>query len=98
MAIPCPAAEACSQAAQPEQRSGPAGVTALGAAHLRFGRVAMFNVGWQGWFGATSETKAQHKENPANPHPTGTNIVGNKGRWSFKGRFPSPSDTASKPG
>lgn len=94
----CPAAEARSQPAQPEQRPGPAEVTVLGAAHVRFGRVAMFNTGWQRWFGATSETKPRHRERlRPNRHPMGGQDHGRQGEMEFKGHLPGPSDTASEP-
>ena len=98
MAVPCPAAEAGSQPAQPEQRPGPAGVTVLGAARLRCGRVATFSACWQGWFGATLETKPRHKERlQPNHRSLGSKAMGGRGRWSFKGHLPGPSDTASEP-
>lgn len=43
------------------QRPGPSGVTVLGAARLRFGRIATFNACWPGWFETTSKAKPWHR-------------------------------------
>lgn len=92
MAVLCPAAEARSHPAQPEQRPGPAEVTVLGAAHVRFGRVAMFNTGWQCSFEATSEAKPWHRERlQPNYHPMGGQDHGRgRERWSSRDISPAP--------